>query len=104
MAPVKVGGGKERPVKIITDNSVKTIVFLNTEISQHTATAKCSRLTIVVFINNVKLIITDFYGYTKKFINNVKLIITDFYGYTKKSAPKIINSPCQVCKNATIQY
>ena len=28
----KGGGGKERPVKIITDNSVENIVFGNTEI------------------------------------------------------------------------
>ena len=27
------GGGKERPVKIITDNNVKTIVFGNTEMN-----------------------------------------------------------------------
>ena len=33
LAPVKVGSGKERPIKIITDNSVETIVFGNTEIS-----------------------------------------------------------------------
>ena len=27
LAPVKVEGGKGRPVKIITDNSVETIIF-----------------------------------------------------------------------------
>ena len=30
LAPVKVGCGKGRPVKIITDNSVETVVFGNT--------------------------------------------------------------------------
>ena len=33
LAPVKVGSGKGRPVKIIKDNSVETIIFGNTEIS-----------------------------------------------------------------------
>ena len=32
LEPVKGGGGKWRPVKIIIDNSVETIVFVNTEI------------------------------------------------------------------------
>jgi hypothetical protein len=33
LAPVRVGGGKWRPVKIITDNSVETVVFGNTEMN-----------------------------------------------------------------------
>ena len=33
LAPVKVEGGKGRPVNIITGNSVETIVFGNTEMS-----------------------------------------------------------------------
>ena len=32
-APVKVGGGKWLPVKIITDNTLETIVFGNTEMN-----------------------------------------------------------------------
>jgi hypothetical protein len=32
LAPVKVGCGKGQPVKIITDNSIKTLVFRNTDI------------------------------------------------------------------------
>ena len=44
LAPVKAGCGKGRPVKIITDNSVKTLVSGNTEISHpciHTVPQRC---------------------------------------------------------------
>ena len=47
LAPVKVGCGKGRPVKIIKDNSVETVVFGNTDIPypcNHTVTAKCGRV------------------------------------------------------------
>jgi hypothetical protein len=33
LAPVNVAGGKRQPVKMITDNSVETVVFRNTEMN-----------------------------------------------------------------------
>ena len=43
LTPVKVGCGKGRPEKIITDNSAETVVFGNTDIphaSNHTVSQR----------------------------------------------------------------